>query len=49
MANFPFSYEAKMYLNSARFIWVFIHIQQFDFLQGLMRDIFLHSKSAMQY
>lgn len=45
MANFSCSYEAKQYLNFTHFIEIFILAQHFDFLQGLMREVFLHSVS----
>lgn len=44
VANFSFTYEAKQYLNFIYFIEIFILAQHFDFLQGLMREVFFALK-----
>lgn len=44
LANFSFSYEAKLYLNFINFIGIFILAQYFDFLQGLMGEVFFALK-----
>lgn len=47
VADFSFFYEAKLYLNFIHFIEILILAQHFDFLQGLMREVFFALKSQL--